>query len=56
MDASTSGESVEAKEAREQWSDGVEAIDGILDQIPGHDLAPRSLSNNSFLEPKTATQ
>ena len=40
MDASTSGESVESKEAREKWSDGVEAIDGILDQIPGHDLAP----------------
>jgi hypothetical protein len=40
MDASTSVETDELKEAREKWADEVEAIDGILDQIQGHDLAP----------------
>ena len=39
MDASTK---VESKEAREKWTDQVEAFDRILDQIQGHDLAPSS--------------
>ena len=40
MDASASVESDELREARERWMDEAEASDGILDQIPGHDLAP----------------
>ena len=39
MDASVSVESDELKEAREKWMDEAEEFDGILDQIPGHDLA-----------------
>ena len=40
MDASVSVDSDGLKEAREKWIDEAEAFDGILDQIPGHDLAP----------------
>ena len=38
VDASTIVDSDESKEALAKWTDEVEAIDGILDQIQGHDL------------------
>ena len=40
VDASTSVESRESKEALEKWMEEAEALNGVLDQIPGHDLAP----------------